>query len=228
MIEMKAFLRTSVFAAVAALMVSCGDGLDAGSCIDSAEESIELKESPLLGEIPSLSDQCIEASRAARDKAHQLFENETDGDNRNELLDRKEEVLREIKEYFYPKMTEIADGLKGKEIPVKFDSAVFKSAKVTITKVKVSGDCYFDVKLDTKLETVAEPDGSPYAYVAQLLDSNGNVVVVEWMGRNVECSTSFGFSPDGRLLNRNFGYVEDLFLDQAYHDGATIYFGSGR
>lgn len=226
---MKAFLRTSVFAAVAALMVSCGDGLDAGTCIDSAEELIELKESPLLGELPSLSDQCIEASRAARDKAHQLFENETDGDNRNELLDRKEEVLREIKEYFYPKMTEIAEGLSGKEIPVKFDDAVFKSAKVTITKVKVSGDCYFDVKLDTKLETVAEPDGSPYAYVAQLLDSNGNVVVVvNWLGENVECSTPFGLSQDGRLLDRFSDYVKDLFLDQAYHDGATIYFGSGR
>lgn len=228
MIEMKVFLRTSVFAAVAALMVSCGDGLDAGSCIDSAEKLIELKESPLLGEIPSLWQQWNEADAAARNKAHQLFENETDGDKRNELLDRKEEVISEIKNYFYSKITEIAEGLKGKEVPVKFDDAVFKSAKATITEVKVSGYGNVDVKLDTKLETVAEPDRSPDAYVAQMLDSNGNVVVVDdWLGRNVECSTSFGLSSDGQMWE-SFSPVKDLFSGKAYYDGASIYFGSGR
>ena len=143
MIEMKVFLRTSVFAAVAALMVSCGDGLDAGSCIDSAEESIELKESPLLGELPSLSDQWREAETVARKKADRLYDEyrkqyrndeidrETLNDKLSELYERKDEALKELEEYYYPKMTEIAEELKGKEVPVKFDNAVFKSAKVT-------------------------------------------------------------------------------------------------
>ena len=84
------------------------------------------------------------------------------------------------------------------------------------------------MKLDTKLETVSEPDRSPDAYVAQMLDSNGNVVVVDdWLGRNVECSTSFGLSSDGQMWE-SFSPVKDLFSGKAYYDGASIYFGSGR
>ena len=240
MIEMKTFLRTSVFAAVAALMVSCGDGLDAGSCIDSAEESIELKESPLLGELPSLSDQWREAETIARKKADRLYDEyrkqyrndeidrETLNDKLSELYDHKDEALKELEEYYYPKMTEIAEELKGKEVPVKFDNAVFKSAKVTITEVSVSDEGYFKVLLDTKLETVGEPDGSAFAYVAQMLDGNGNVLVIRnSFGENVECSTSFGLSRD-REMGLLLGSPERLFGDLAYHDGAAIYFGSGR
>ena len=233
MIEMKTFLRTSVFAAVAALMVSCGDGLDAGDCIDSAEESIELKESPLLGELPSLSDQWRGAETVARKKADRLYDEyrkqyrndeidrETLNDKLSELYDHKDEALKELEEYYYPEMTEIAEELKGKEVPVKFDNAVFKSAKVTITEVSVSDEGYFKVLLDTKLETV-------FAYVAQMLDGNGNVLVIRnSFGENVECSTSFGLSRD-REMGLLLGSPERLFGDLAYHDGAAIYFGSGR
>ena len=223
---MKTFLRTSVLAAVAALMVSCGDGLDAGSCIDSAEESIELKESPLLGELPSLSDQWREAETVARKKADRLYD-EYRKQYRNDEIDR-ETLNDKLSEYYYPKMTEIAEELKGKEVPVKFDNAVFKSAKVTITEVSVSDEGYFKVLLDTKLETVGEPDGSAFAYVAQMLDGNGNVLVIRnSFGENVECSTSFGLSRD-REMGLLLGSPERLFGDLAYHDGAAIYFGSNR
>lgn len=237
---MKTFLRTSVFAAVAALMVSCGDGLDAGSCIDSAEESIELKESPLLGELPSLSDQWREAETIARKKADRLSEKvikkrsegdidrQTMNDELYELNKRKDEVLNELKEHYYPKMTEIADGLKGKEIPVKFDETVFKSAKVTITEVTISSGGSFNVSLDSKLETVDEPEWSTYAYEAQMLDSNGNVLIIRnAFGKTVRCSTSFGLDSDGQL-RKAFWSPGQLFGDLAYHDGAAIYFGSGR
>ena len=52
-------IKIMMLCGMAAVMASCDGGLSAGACIDVAENSVELKESPMLGELPSISERYI-------------------------------------------------------------------------------------------------------------------------------------------------------------------------
>lgn len=233
----KTFFKTCVFIAMTSLMASCGgDGLSAGSCIGVAEDSVELKESPMLGELPTLSDQYTLAKVIANNTYQDLFDatvrQNKDGeidkselnDRLGELHKRKEDVFEEIDAHYMGKLNDMAEELKGKELPVKFDDEIFSSAKVTISEVKITDGGYFTVLLDTKLETVLEPDEAVNAYVVHMLDENGDILMVRNHGENVACSTSFGLTSDGRPQTF-FGSGERLFGNLAYYEGAGLYFG---
>ena len=216
---------------MAAVMASCGGGLSAGACIDVAENSVELKESPMLGELPSISERYILARTTAENTFHELYSDlveKRDADGMDDMWERKEEVLKDIDEYYTDELNEQTKELKGKELPAKFNEDVFSSAKVSVEKIGIISGGTFKVYLDIELEPVSDIDRSQDAYIVYMLDKNGDKLKsTDFWDRDGVHAATFSLGSDGHPLipvwedNALLGY-------RAYSEGVGLYFDKNR
>lgn len=170
-----------------ASMASCSKGnVDAtnpddlkDNAITMAENAIAVKESPIIGTIPSVHAQ----KRAALDSLSEMTKASFEGiDSQNkeeveeavansEKINAAEKSAKDaIQAHYDAKIQEMGKEFIGKEFPSQFDKSQYSAASVKITKFDETS-CFAEAKL-----TLSAPMGKIRCVVYKFLDKQGNTV----------------------------------------------------
>lgn len=166
---MKKVFFFSMMAAVA-MMASCGKGGPSensavNEAIAAAEKEAPLKESPVLGQLPSICAQLKAAQKSVKEAIKPLeSENAKEASAKGDDLKAATEELNKI---YAGKVAEEAKKLDGKSIKVNFDNEYFSDVKATLKAVKTE-TTFGSVAIELKMTLAKALPKSKYGGVAFL------------------------------------------------------------